>query len=71
MKGNGRMISKMDMGLKFGQMGLNMKVTIIKEKKMVKALIHGLINLSIRDNGQIIKYMGMVFILGRMEENMK
>ena len=48
-----------------------MKVIIIKAKKMDKALIHGLISPNILGSGSIIKYMGMGFILGRMEGNMK
>ena len=71
MKDNGKMIFKMDMVLKYGSMVLSMKAIIIKVRKTDKGLMFGLINLNILDNGLIIKYTDMVFILGKMEGNMR
>ncbi len=42
MKGNGKMIYKMDLGLKLGMMVLGMKEHILMEKNKEKEYIHGL-----------------------------
>ncbi len=56
MKVSGLMINKMDLVLKFGRMELNMRVCILKEKKMVRELLNGLMDLVIKGAFKIMMY---------------
>lgn len=61
MKDIGKMIFKKDMVQKNGQMVLDMKVTINKDKNMAMALIFGMMVQYMKEVGQKIKFMEMYF----------
>lgn len=71
MRGIGKMIYRMGMGLKVGLMGLNMKEIIKVERNMEKEHILGLMGLSMWVLGLKIEFLGRELIHGLMEENMK
>ena len=65
-KAIGRKIFNMVMEKNRGQMDRNMKENIMKVKNMDKAIIFGMMVLSMTDNGLIIKLKVMVFTNGKM-----
>jgi len=71
MMDNGKMICSMDWELNHGLINHNFKGLIIKERKMEKEPIHGLMGHFILEIGRITKFMELVNINGVMEENMK
>lgn len=81
MKGIGRMIYKMDMELKFGnslnetyllgEMGANMKDSIRKARNLIKVDINGQTEVSMWDNGSIIKFVVLESTNGLMVGNTK
>lgn len=71
MKETGETISLMDLEFKVGKMEANFKVIIIKALSMEMENIHGLINLLIKDTGNMAKLMDKEFIFTLMEEFIK
>ena len=71
MKANGLMIYNMERGLKFLQMGPDMKVNILMAKNKAKACKHGLMEVHIKVNSRTISCMVMVTIYGKMADNLK
>ena len=69
MKENGWMINNMGLGLKLGQMELNLKVIIRKEKNMEKANFYGLTVLNMKVISLKIIFMEMEPMFGQMAEN--
>ena len=67
----GKKISNMDMVLKLGQMHPNMKVIINLERNMALEHLNGLMDLRTLVSSIIIIFMGKVFTLGQIIENMK
>lgn len=55
MKVNGRMISRMDMEWRHGQMGQGMRGCTKMERNMGRGLIYGVMGLSILESGLTIK----------------
>lgn len=68
MKDNGKMIYKMEMELKLGQMDLNMKVVIKKEKNMDLVNIFGMMDLHMKVIGWITRFVEGESIVGLMVE---
>ena len=68
MKDNGKMIYKMEMELKLGQMDLNMKVVIKKEKNMDLVDTLGMMDHLMKATGLITKSVEEESIVGQMVE---
>ena len=66
MKDNGRTIYKMELEWRHGQMALNMKVVIKKEKNMDLVNMFGMMDHHMKVIGLIIKYVEEVCIVGQM-----
>ena len=69
MKASGRMIPSGAEGLRPGLKEVDMKASMFLVKSRDMALICGLINQLTKENGSIIRFMGLVNISGQMAEN--
>lgn len=69
MKASGRMIPSGAEGLRPGLKEVDMKVPMFLAKSRDMALICGLINQLTKENGSIIRFMGLANISGQMAEN--
>ena len=67
-KGNGMKISNMVMDLRSGQMGQNMKASTNSARRMERVDLIGLMDHHMLENSQIITYMGLENISGKMAE---
>jgi hypothetical protein len=70
-KGIGKTILNMDLVLKLGQMGINIKVNMLLERKMDRAIIFGTMEVIIKEIGLIIKLKVLVYMYGVIKGNMK
>ena len=67
-KGNGMKISNMVMDLRSGQMGQNMKANTNSARRMERGDLIGLMDHPMSEISQIIIYMELVYISGKMAE---
>lgn len=67
MKAIGKMTNNTVVVLKFGKRDQNLKGNIEVERKKVMVNIHGLMDLSMRENGKIIEYLEQEYTFGEME----
>lgn len=70
-KGIGKMIFNMDLELKLGQMGINIKANMLLERKMDRVIIFGKMGAIIKEIGLIIKLKVLVYMYGVIKEDMK
>ena len=71
MKGNGRMICRMDMGLKHGRMGRSLKGIILLGRNREGAFINGRMGQSMKASGRGIGLKVKALILGQIKGNIQ